>query len=87
MLFEALIAKIYYTKMPLSAQALDSPLLILKIDTLNYKTKLKHARFSLLGDGGEPTPLPPPPPSQDKILFIPVHQEKCSSPNFYPLTK
>ena len=41
-----LFAKIYFTKIPSSAQALDS--LILTIDTLNYKTKLQRARFTLL---------------------------------------
>ena len=30
-------------------------IMILKIDTLNHKTKLQHAEFSLLGDGGVPS--------------------------------
>lgn len=46
----ALILNIYFTKMPLSVQALDSLCLsLLKIDTLILKTSFQHAEFSLLG--------------------------------------
>ena len=43
-------------------------LLVLKIETLNYKTKLQHAGFCLLREWWG---VPPPPLA--KSLFIPLH--------------